>query len=129
MNARELIEDIRGGVPGKCDFCENETPDHQLHPEEAGDWACIFCILRWEANDMIADNKTMDTEQLNKLATDETVESFTYDDCIEPASTGNPALLRAALARLIGEPSGALAGDTSGSEFAGIQSISDAMNR
>ena len=70
MNARELIEDIRGGVPGKCDFCENETPDHQLHPEEAGDWACIFCILRWEANDMIADNKTMDTEQLNKLATD-----------------------------------------------------------
>lgn len=70
MNARELIEDIRGGVPGKCDFCENETLDHQLHPEEAGDWACIFCILRWDATDMIADNKTMDTEQLNKLATD-----------------------------------------------------------
>lgn len=46
--ARELIEAIRGGVPSKCDFCGSETEPHDLHPEEAGEWACITCIRRWE---------------------------------------------------------------------------------
>lgn len=46
--ARELIIALRGGVPPKCDFCNKEIPPEHLHPEEAGDWACIDCITRWE---------------------------------------------------------------------------------
>jgi len=41
---RKLIEDLRGGVPGKCSFCGKATPPDKLHPEEAGDWICEECI-------------------------------------------------------------------------------------
>ena len=46
------IIDLRGGLPECCDFCqkpytENRTPV----PEEAGQWACIECWDRWEADD------------------------------------------------------------------------------
>lgn len=46
-SARDLIIGLRGGVPRKCDFCLKETPEHDLHPEEGGDWACITCMKRW----------------------------------------------------------------------------------
>jgi hypothetical protein len=47
MSARDIIIDLRGGVPEKCDFCKQPTPPENLHPEEAGDWACITCINHW----------------------------------------------------------------------------------
>lgn len=46
MSARDLIVDLRGGVPEKCSFCLKETPAEKLHPEEAGDWICNECIAR-----------------------------------------------------------------------------------
>lgn len=52
MNVRELIIDLRGGyVPAECDFCHKETHTDNLHPEEAGDWACIECIERWKSQE------------------------------------------------------------------------------
>lgn len=50
LDARELIVALRGGVPAKCDFCQQEVEPENLHPEEAGEWACIECIMRWEKN-------------------------------------------------------------------------------
>jgi hypothetical protein len=49
--ARELIVELRGGVPLKCDFCNKETTEENLHPEEAGMWACITCMDRWTRDD------------------------------------------------------------------------------
>lgn len=46
-SARDLIIGLRGGVPAACDFCLKPTPEHDLHPEEAGQWACIECMKRW----------------------------------------------------------------------------------
>lgn len=46
--ARELIIELRGGLPLTCDFCGKGTSEYDLHPEEAGMWACITCINRWE---------------------------------------------------------------------------------
>lgn len=48
FTARELIVALRGGIPAKCDFCEQETAPEKLHPEEAGDWVCETCLRRWE---------------------------------------------------------------------------------
>lgn len=42
-----LIADLRGGVPDSCSFCGKATKPEDLHPEEAGEWACIECIKRW----------------------------------------------------------------------------------
>jgi len=43
------IVDLRGGVtPTKCDFCKVEYGPEFLEPEEAGAWACINCLARWE---------------------------------------------------------------------------------
>lgn len=45
---RQMIEDIRGGVPAACDLCRALTePDH-LEPEESGLWVCWPCIEKWE---------------------------------------------------------------------------------
>ncbi len=60
---------------------------------------------------------------LIKVATDEAVESFTYAECIAPASTGDLGNLRIALSRLVGDPSGALAGSTPGSVLSKLQTI------
>lgn len=49
ITARDLIIGLRGGVPPKCDFCGEEKPPADLHPEEGGEWACINCIERWKA--------------------------------------------------------------------------------
>lgn len=49
MNMLQVIADLRGGIPEKCDFCEqpyNET--RQPVPEEAGEWACTECLARWD---------------------------------------------------------------------------------
>lgn len=45
----DLIVHLRGGVPEKCDFCDqlyNET--RRPIPEEAGLWACTVCWEKWE---------------------------------------------------------------------------------
>ena len=44
MDVRQMIIDLRGGVPANCDFCGKETPEDNMHPEEAGMWICITCI-------------------------------------------------------------------------------------
>lgn len=48
-DAKDLIADLRGGVPEKCDFCGLETEPDYLHPEEAGMWICVWCIERDKA--------------------------------------------------------------------------------
>lgn len=48
FDARDLIVALRGGVPTKCDFCLEERAPEDMHPEEAGEWACIYCIARWD---------------------------------------------------------------------------------
>lgn len=47
----DFIADLRGGRPSICDFCNTPTPEAELVPEEAGDWACLTCWNRWEAED------------------------------------------------------------------------------
>lgn len=51
IDVRQAIIDLRGGVPAKCDFCNKEVAQENLHPEEAGMWACIDCINRWYRED------------------------------------------------------------------------------
>jgi hypothetical protein len=48
---KSLIAAIRGGIPETCSFCGTVTPPEHLHPEEGGDWACITCLDRWDAED------------------------------------------------------------------------------
>lgn len=45
-DVRNLIVDLRGGIPDKCSFCANPTEPQNLHPEEAGEWICNECIKR-----------------------------------------------------------------------------------
>lgn len=46
--AFDLIVGFRGGVPEKCDFCEQPfTQKRYPIPEEAGEWACSDCYARW----------------------------------------------------------------------------------
>lgn len=51
FTARDLVIGLRGGVPEKCSFCNEPTPENQLEPEEAGDWVCWSCQERWDAED------------------------------------------------------------------------------
>jgi len=37
--ARDLIIALRGGLPNRCNFCDQPTPPERLHPEEGGEWA------------------------------------------------------------------------------------------
>lgn len=47
-----LIAELRGGVPDRCDFCARPYTDERYPvPEEAGQWACIDCVNRWDAQD------------------------------------------------------------------------------
>ena len=48
---RDLLLELRGPKPAKCDFCDKETPEDDLHPEEGGQWVCITCWERWEKED------------------------------------------------------------------------------
>jgi hypothetical protein len=48
----KMIVALRGGIPERCDFCEQPYTDERLPvPEEAGDWACTECWDRWEKQD------------------------------------------------------------------------------
>jgi len=46
MNVRQLIEDLRGGVPGKCDWCQKEKD--YLEPCSGGEWVCEDCLSKNE---------------------------------------------------------------------------------
>ena len=48
FNALDLLMELRGGMPEKCDFCGGPINDDPI-PEEAGEWACRACYERWEA--------------------------------------------------------------------------------
>jgi len=45
--ARDMIIGLRGGIPLHCNFCGTTNVPDNMHPEEAGEWACITCIERW----------------------------------------------------------------------------------
>ena len=48
----EVIVELRGGVPERCDFCSKPfTEQNYATPKEAGDWACIECVMRWDKED------------------------------------------------------------------------------
>ena len=50
MNMLEIIAQMRGGIPEHCDFCETPfTKENYPTPEECGEWACIECVKRWDA--------------------------------------------------------------------------------
>lgn len=57
LYARELIIAMRGGVPEHCDFCGQSQCPEDLHPEEAGQWACNECLTRWKAEE--SENRLM----------------------------------------------------------------------
>jgi hypothetical protein len=49
MDAFQMIVDLRGGLPAKCDFCQKPYEDGRYPiPEEAGEWTCSECWERWE---------------------------------------------------------------------------------
>jgi len=49
MNILEMIAELRGGIPECCDFCSKPfTEQNYPTPEEAGEWACIDCVTRWD---------------------------------------------------------------------------------
>lgn len=49
MNMLEEIINLRGGLPEKCDFCQQTyNENRQPIPEEAGEWTCTECWDRWE---------------------------------------------------------------------------------
>ena len=44
----QMLIDLRGGHPEKCDFCDQPyTDERHPEPEEAGMWACSECMKRW----------------------------------------------------------------------------------
>jgi hypothetical protein len=48
LDTANLINALRGGKPGKCDFCGQKKPNNELEPEEGGQWACWDCLTQWE---------------------------------------------------------------------------------
>lgn len=48
---KQDIADLRGGFPEDCSFCGKPTPPAQLEPEEAGDWVCWHCSLKFAIED------------------------------------------------------------------------------
>jgi hypothetical protein len=46
IDLKQLISDLRGGAPHKCDFCGEMVEFDQIHPEEAGLWICYQCIQK-----------------------------------------------------------------------------------
>jgi hypothetical protein len=51
MFTKDDLADLRGGYPEKCSFCNQTRDPAELEPEEAGDWACHHCLLRWAKED------------------------------------------------------------------------------
>ncbi len=59
MNMLQMIADLRGGIPEKCDFCQQEYTDIRYPiPEEAGEWTCSECWARWEKEDKENEKRT-----------------------------------------------------------------------
>ena len=47
--AFDLIVWLRGGLPEKCDFCDQPFNERRYPvPEEGGEWTCSECLARWE---------------------------------------------------------------------------------
>lgn len=47
--AFRFLMDLRGGIPDQCDFCRQPFTEARYPvPEEAGEWACRECEIRWE---------------------------------------------------------------------------------
>lgn len=45
----DMIAELRGGIPEKCDFCDQSYTEKRYPiPEEAGEWTCSECWERWE---------------------------------------------------------------------------------
>ena len=52
MNMLEMIAEMRGGIPDKCDFCEQPYNEKRYPiPDEAQTWACSECWAKWEKED------------------------------------------------------------------------------
>lgn len=41
---RQIIADLRGGIPDKCDCCGRVTPPDDLEPVSGGEWICVKCL-------------------------------------------------------------------------------------
>lgn len=49
MNMLQMIAELRGGIPDKCDFCNQPYTEKRYPiPEEAGEWTCSECWERWQ---------------------------------------------------------------------------------
>jgi len=44
MSIRQLIEDLRGGAPDKCDRCGKVA--EWFEPDEGGLWLCEECVRK-----------------------------------------------------------------------------------
>lgn len=51
MFTKDDLADLRGGYPEKCSFCDKPCDPAELEPEEAGEWACHRCLLKWAKED------------------------------------------------------------------------------
>ena len=49
--AFEMIYMLRGGWSDTCDFCGEKVGEENIHPEEAGQWVCTGCAVRWAKED------------------------------------------------------------------------------
>ncbi len=59
INVLQMIAELRGGIPEKCDFCGKPfTEKNYPTPEEAGNWACIECVRRWATQTGVNDDPT-----------------------------------------------------------------------
>lgn len=47
----DLVADLRGGLPGRCDFCKEALDPEDALPEEGGLWACRACWRKFEEED------------------------------------------------------------------------------
>jgi ribosomal protein L37AE/L43A len=60
--AFNLIVGLRGGLPEKCDFCDQPFTERRYPvPEEAGEWTCSECVARWIKNGDLGYAKTEET--------------------------------------------------------------------
>ena len=49
MSLLQMVAELRGGIPERCDFCEEPfTEENYPTPEEGGLWACICCVRECE---------------------------------------------------------------------------------
>jgi ribosomal protein L37AE/L43A len=62
MNMLDMLIELRGGLPEKCDFCDQPYNDtRHPEPEEAGAWACTECVERWRKEDRPPSTGTTDS--------------------------------------------------------------------